>query len=646
MRALFAMWLCGCAAAWRWEPVESLPRPKAADYPDAPAVVVVDEVRYQIVIPDRAAAWSTAMRHQLIAILSEAGFKYASMSIPLNEDQSLRYLKARTIAPDGTVREVTPEEVLEESARGDAKHHHKQTRQLKFRFPGVQVGGLIEYAYMLESPNVYWWLRWRIGEELPVVRHHSEIFLEGRIESSVKTYLLSQGFREKADGEETLLTLDVRDLPGSRVELLSPPWELVEPWWAFRVRGYHRYRLDRTIYNRWSDVMQLLAEKLYFESDKYFKGAQLKLPAECGHDRRCALDQALAFVRARTALSGFVSSLGDARPVKEVLAEGAANNFEKTLLLRGVLSVLGVESYYALAGRSASLFFDHDFPLPGQFDHMVLYVPVQPGVAEVLFLDPSCEACAAGQVPGWLEGREAMVLQADDSLLLGTRVRTTFMQVKGAAAPANYQRRQLEATLDATGNLSGTLVIERHGQEAVDRRLTTRRWLPEDWRKHRAGELGMRHPTARLDSSTPEECDRTAESCRESLTWTMPAYGAADGTRLVVPMTLLASPWDRAPVDKERHNHVFMHRHAVDEEVARLRIPAGWTVEELPAAATLKSPALEARLEVTAADGVVTIKRTMESHPGLWDRTEYPMVARVLEGASAWRHQTITLQRR
>jgi hypothetical protein len=640
----WALLLLGCAGQWHWDPAASLQRPTAAQFPDAPAVVVRDDVRYRIVIPDRAAVWSRVLRHDVIAILSEAGFKYASLSIPMGENQSLVFLSARTIGPDGTVQEVTPAEVHDEDVRESAEHKHKKTHFKKLRLPGVRVGGLIEYVYELESPTYYPSLTQRMTAEVPILHEHAEIVLEGRIEYAARTYNTGIGWKEEVRGDEAHLTLDVHDLPAARTESFTPPPELAEPWWAFRVRRFGRYRYDQMVYARWTDVLKKTAETLYLNGEPFYKGVTLRVGAGCGNNRRCVIDEALAAAREQAPLSSFVNTLDEARPLKEVLAARAANNFEKALLVRGMLSASGVESYFAVTGRFAGRFFDHDFPLPGNVDHLLLYVPEQPDVPQALMIDPSCEACATGQLSAWIEGREAQVLRIQKGIL-GDEVRAAFTEVRGAPAAASYQRREVDATLDGAGALSANLVVERHGQEAVDWQIHTRAWLPEDWRKSREGELAPRHHGGRIQSTTPQKCDRAAAVCRHSAAWTVPGYAAADGERLVVPLSLLASPWDRVGIDKERHTDVFIRRHELDEEVVTLHLPEGWAVDELPRAATLTSPALEARLEVTAAAGVVTLRRALQSRAGQWEAAQYPAVALVLQGARAWRKQTLTLRR-
>jgi hypothetical protein len=642
---LFLSLLVGCGTPWRWESLASLRRPTAAEFPDAPAVILLDDVRYESTLPYRSNAIYYERRHVIMSILNEAGFKYAEVVIPMRAADGLRLIKARTLSPDGSVEEVTQEQILAESARDTAEHEGRRSFARKFRLPGVKVGSILEYVYETETDNALWSANERVSSELPSLHHHAEIWVGHNIQFGVKAYNLSTSFRKESKNDLDGVILDVYDIPASRHESFSLPWRLTEPSWVFRMRGYTRGSMTRLAYDRWPDVVKETAKTLYLDNGKYLKGISLKLPSDCGPDKRCVLDQALAWVRDHTSINGFTGSLDSARSMKDVVASGTASNWEKALLLWGTLGESGVAASFALATRDPALMFDHGFPLPDQFDHLLVYVPSQRGIDKDLLVDPSCEECAPGQLPTWLAGPDALLVKANYGAD-GVTAEAFFVPLAGATPPLSSDHREIEATLDGAGTLTGTLLAERRGQLATDWRLATRKWQAAEWRKHQAAELGARHKAGRIVSTSPDQCDKPTGVCRHSVSWTIPSFAAVDGERLVVPLDLLASRWDHTAIDKERHNNVFMRHQQVDEESVTLRLPDGYVVEELPQPATVQSPALEARLEVSATAGEVTFKRRIETHPGVWDRTRYPSLAVVLQAFAGWRHRTITLRRR
>ena len=79
------------------------------------------------------------------------------------------------------------------------------------------------------------------------------------------------------------------------------------------------------------------------------------------------------------------------------------------------------------------------------------------------------------------------------------------------------QERELFDQKKAQDQKSFQLRLATDGEQAVNRPIVTKKWQPEDWRKSIEAELAKRHPTARIDTTTPETCDRSAALCRSSV---------------------------------------------------------------------------------------------------------------------------------
>jgi hypothetical protein len=635
---------CGSAASWQWAPPQSLPKPPAAGT-DHPAIVLSRHDTYDLVtdINDNHLSFQ---RHQVIAILGEAGFNQAQVTIKLKDDDRLVLLKARTISPSGEVHEVEPEMVIEDQAKVEvARDEHERITVRKFRFPGVKVGSLLEYVWRRERPGWFAFFSEEIADEIPVAHYRLEFRMAPEVRYAFKLYNATQPFRtEEANGVRRV-TLDLDNIPAVEDEPYALAWQLHAPWWAFRARSFRLTR--RHSYSgidSWDSVYERDAEKLDAGAAKLTKGVDLRAPTSGCQDPRCTIEKAWAFVRDRTDLDGW--GLGkEPRPMSEVLADGRARAFEKALLLAYVLRSANVVAYLAWTARDPGLAFDHEFPSRGRGDHVLVFVPAQPGVDRALFLDPSCEACAVGQIPVWDADREALVVATRASTVLGTHVTTGFVPITGEVKAENSRTLVHLAELKADGSARDVLTVTRGGSSAVDRRLHTRSWPPAKWRKEAESTFGGRMPNARIERHEPVSYDKVKGVGRESITVELPSLGVIEGERMLVPLSLLGVRWDDTFVKKRRTRDISVRFALADVEEIVMRLPPGYAVAELPPAERASAPALEVAFEAKAEPGQVRVRRELRLRQGHYGLAAYPEIQRVMQTFIGWRKQALVLKR-
>jgi hypothetical protein len=314
--------------------------------------------------------------------------------------------------------------------------------------------------------------------------------------------------------------------------------------------------------------------------------------------------------------------------LREVFANGAADNFEKAELLYAALRAVGVGASFVATGRNPGLTFDHAFPLPGHFDHLLLQVLKQPDVAEPFFVDPSCEACAPGQLPDWDDDREGLALRDHRNFGLGADYQTEFVSLHGQpAAQARGERTTFEATLGPSGDTSGTALYERAGSRAVDYMINVREWSV-DKRRETLERRFQRVPSMRTHAAVPERCDPATATCRASLTWEAPAYATREGGKWVIPLALL--PSSSASSSGKRRSTIMMTHPDRREEIVRFRLPEGWVAEELPTPVTVRTPLIDVEVEATREPGLVMVRRTVVNRAGTVEAAEWPKVAEAL----------------
>ncbi|HEX2572897.1 MAG TPA: DUF3857 domain-containing protein [Polyangia bacterium] len=679
------------APSWQWEPADKVERADPARYPKAPAVVLLREERYTYT-DHLTRLESRGFVHDRIAILTEAGLPYASFRIAFSESERLHLLKARTLQPDGTAQEVEPSEVKEDQIKLPERFIGVgKVKYRAFRLPGVQVGSIVEYAYEIEfvgglksraadiatsgstdpglTESFIEGRTRRVTSGLPVARYRVTFEADRSIASAIKLFNLASTppAQQEQKGNVGRITLELKDLPGDFGEAFLPPWRLHEPWWIFRLISYTpRGEQTRPLNTSWNRtlagwvrrkvaLMQLLQALGHTNIQIFLLEELLERAGGIGRVDRslkdcqgavtCIAEESLALIRTHTFFKEFADSAftDSGQKPKEILDGGATSN-EMSFLLWLLLERAKVDVYYAFTSRYIGRQIDKEFPDTAQFDHVLLYLPVQEGLNQPLWIDPSCEYCRVGEIPPWVEGAEAAVMTLVDTRY-GRKGDVQFMPVAGTPAQGSQERCTYEAQLDERGDLVVSVNDEARGASAMRRQLDTRTWTAEKRRDDVGDFVRQRAATARLEQEGEMRCDKANGKCRRTLRFVVPGYATRKGAELLVPLTLLHSPWDQTFLDKERHGDLFFGESKATAEVLRLQLPPGWEVAEMPESARIQSPTLDYSLSVNATPGTLSVTRWLQTHAGRFGKAEYPSAREVTRAFAAVREKVLVLRK-
>ena len=577
-------------------------------------------------------------RHDVIAILAEGGDRFAEVAVPVG-DGRLSYLHARTISADGRIEEVTPEEVHTGVARTGNRMDGVEVAVKVFRFPGVHVGSVIEYAYGITSDRLVISALRRMSADIPIVHYHAEIELLGAVEVNMRIYNAHPKVERQDHPGQHLARIDQYDIPARVNEPFAPPPSVTEPAWALALTRMATRRQLIGLFDTWSHALAGMAQFFYDKKASDYASAALKPNLQgCAPGLRCAIERAVTLVDDKTELSRFVIE-PDVRPLKEVLASGLANSMEKALMLRSALDAAHVNASFAWVARDLSRDFDPGFPSSDHFDHLLVRVDKQPGIDTPLFIDPSCDACSIGQLPPWSNYRQALVFGRGKAWGTSSQQETPvdIVQLNADEPKASVHRQLIDATIDTNGAMNGRISDEFRGEAAVEFRIKSRSWLEERWRTELESDLHGRAPTAALRGVTPAAWERRDAHLTVAADFSAPSYATADGKRQIIPLTFLHMAWDRDFSDEPRRHDVMVRNPEREEETIVFHLPKGWTATDLPHGAAWHCEALDGAVQVTSAPGTVTIHRIVQTRTGHWGPGEIDDLVGVARKVSAVR---------
>lgn len=608
---------------------------------DAAAVVLLrEEVIHVRGVRGVAAPITEFHRHEVVKILSEAGFEAAKMRVAIPPEGELVQLAARTVSPAGKVTPVDPgsmqrtRTVVEGSAGVELRY---------FQFPNVEVGSVLELVTVTRTKALF--LSWAgvASSPFPIATYRADVSTPSNVTFDFLLNGTQAPLEQVPDPEgRQRVVVELKDVPALADEVFAPQERTAAPWWIYRITELRSAKggaapgliaWDRAV--PWVIYENVVEQKPIAGFAKLDAG-------KCQGDVKCVVTAALAQARTRE-WTGFSEDL-EVRDPEEIEQSGTANNLEKALLFWSLLRSADVEAHIALLAKSPGFPVNKTFPAPAWLDHAVVLVP---GLGNT-FVDPSCEACAPGQLPEWDRDVEALVVRPRSD---HWRIDTEWKPVTGAPLPDNEHRVVYDATVQKTGDVEVSLEEIVTGEAAILTRLETRlvdeAEVAHEW-DHFAG---ARSKSARVTTSTAWSCDREQARCRRTATLALPGYGAVDGERILVPLGILHSSLEEAiPPDTDvtrRHGDVEIPHAITIVEELHLRAGPGVIIDAAsgaPEGFEHKTELGVVRMKSTAKDETeLVVVRSASIGMAAFPRAGFGALARLVETYGGGRALTVKL---
>ena len=415
--------------------------PKAADYPGASAVYLLDEAR-TVVYPDFARVTHT---HNIIKILDAGAVRHYqrfNLAVP-SASASVSVESARLIKADGKIQKVASY-----AGYSDDEDEDESDGQ-SVAFPSLAPGDTIDIAYRVEEYQPgglarQFWFEWAFASP-------NEPFRMSRF-----VLITPPGMQFETRVHGGAPEVAAKDLKGWRVhewrrdnspalpsEMLSVPQQDCGPW------------IDISTVRSWSEIVQwyraLSGPRCVPDEAVRARAAELTRDAHTEEEKIRAL---VAFVARQIQyqttpfrLSAYVPTLG-----KQVLRERYGDCKDKAALLTAMLAAVGIKANMVLlSSRDSGT--TPNLPSP-RFNHAVARVQTAGGP---LWVDATADQMEYGYFPQGCQGVPALVI--DDST-------TDLTTSPVLPAERNQTTETHTCTLTPEGKLQGTLEVRAAGEFA------------------------------------------------------------------------------------------------------------------------------------------------------------------------------------
>jgi hypothetical protein len=517
----------------------------------------------------------------------------------------VRGIKARTIAPDGTIEEFKGK-IYEKIV---VKRRGFKVAEKKFTLPNVVPGTIIEYRYMVEWPTTQLRTnRWPLQRDIPI--HHASFFIRPWI-TDVAAICITRGLPADQVPKKVKdhFEFSIDKMPAFQPEPYSPPeTELkprieffytsgkgsVEEYWTEAARGYNDY-IGRFIGNR-GGIKKAAAEIIAGASTSEEK--LRKIYARVQQIRN------LTYEPEKTEQEEKRAKLRDSDNIEEVLKNGYGYSRELNRLFAGLARAAGFEAQIALVSDRGELHFSKYLPDVEQFSGEVVIVNVD---GTERHFDPGTPYLPFGM----LSWENTLV----PSLRLKGKRDFEWVSMPDQPPAQAHTLRVAELRLE-DGLVKGTVTITYRGQEAVSRRISA---MNEDETANKKSAedavKGLLPEGSTVKLTKIENLTGAATLGDEPVIARydveLPNLGTFAGSRALIPVSVFeATAKNPFAGDQRRFQMNFSYQRELEDRVT-LQFPESYSIENLPGPIKTDLGALAFTMNYAKTPTSVTLNRRM-----------------------------------
>ncbi len=289
-------------------------------------------------------------------------------------------------------------------------------------------------------------------------------------------------------------------------------------------------------------------------------------------------------------------------PAPMVLERKYGDCKDKAVLFIELAKKLGLDAHFALVRTRDVGPVMRDVPMQ-QFNHAIVYVPEQKGIAAGRFYDPTAELLDLDSVRSDDVGTKSLVFDP------GTG-EPTWRDIDPQPPEFNKEISTLTLALDATGGAKGTLALEGVGRDGSYIRRAARNAEVLTQAMQRMGTAFIPGASTANAHALEVKSLRAPASIQADLEAHTVARVEGDTLRLRIP-----SEWNPRTLFTlaTRRHPLVLGAPAQMETRVSLTLPSGYDVKKMPAAAKVELPCLSLRRDVSRDGATVSSVQTFRN---------------------------------
>jgi transglutaminase-like putative cysteine protease len=613
---------------------------------DVPAVVLVDEGTITIGEDGRIVkVYNFAVR-----ILRREGRVYASGGVGYIPDSGkVKELQAWLIQANGQVKRFGKDDVVDMAGAPNDVYDEYRIKRISAR-DEADAGMVFGYTYTTEDRSVFGQDDWAFQGSAPVLSSRYTLVLPSGWRADGITFNHSK-IEPKVSG--TAYTWELSNLNPVPKEPLSPSLSNLVARLAvsyYPPPGTQPGNI-KTFAN-WSEVAawmsQLEDPQVVVDDALTRKARELTANARNEYEMIQAIGRYVQNIQYISIQTGLGRG-GGYRPhlSTQVFAKSYGDCKDKANLMRAMLRALEIIAFPVSIYSGDPDYVRPEWPSPQQFNHCIIAVRVSdqtqgptivqhPRLGRLLIFDPTAEETPVGDLPSYLQGSLAMIDAKESDAL-----------VKMPVTPpeSNLLDRQIEATIDGNGSLTATIREKASGQWAAGYRSELRSESRPEYLKRIERWVTAGATAARVSKVEPRD-DRAAGRFDLDVDFNAPEYGQLMQNRLLVFKPAIVSRRDSVPLTEGKRKHPVVLTSTSYSETVRVKLPAGFEVDEMPDAVKLDTSFGSYATTYEVKDGQLVFTRKLIQNAATIPVEQYNSVRSFFEKIRAAEQAPVVLVRK
>lgn len=472
----------------------------------------------------------------------------------------------------------------------------------------------VEYFCELELNGIFWLPGWVPQESMKMGVLESKLIVKvpAGYKLRYKEYNLSDAVKQMETGAGGVYSWQATTLKPKKSEPFMPHWARERPCVALAPSDFEIEGIKGNM-NSWQQfgqfVYQLTGNRDGLPSDIAFKAKQMTAGMKTPYEK---IDTLYKFLQNNTRYISIQLGIGGWQPIPaaKVAQIGYGDCKALTNYMYALLREVGIESKYTLVNSGdEGLYTDASF-VSSQWNHAILSVPMG---KDTIWLECTSSILPAGYMGEGTYNRPALIVDEKG----GTLVRTPNYK-KGE----NLQIRNIQATLDETGNLNARINTKYTALQQDYLHWVAKTAEPDWILKYQRNRFDI--PTYDLVNYHFDTKPGIIPELYEEVNITALSYAQVSGKRIFILPNIATRSGTKLTADSARFFDIEMDYDYLDVDTVVIKVPDGYAIEALPKEIREVSQFGEYNCKITFADNKVTLIRAIHKNNGRYKADQYP----------------------